>query len=286
MAVITSVQTLIDAENSGQFSWATFRKVPSQTGTNGVMFDLSGSAGTPVPQYYAATPMVSQALRYSTDGGLNVGGPVAPKTKYLRSTTLLSSSATGLPLNAYLLDYLLFYPFVDESSVDEQFVTNSVSLPRYQDGLGVQIMCVSQASRNGGRQFRIKYTNSDGVSGRLTPYVVTNTATGNGSVVTTQLQSALNAGPFLPLQEGDKGVRYVESVQMLTDDVGLFAIVLVKPIANQLLVEQTAAVEVDYFKDKSLLPVIQDDAYLNWVAHPSASLAGVTIMGEIKTVFY
>lgn len=61
----------------------------------------------------------------------------------------MASSATGLPMSFILCDYLLYYPFVDTGTNDEQFMTNSVTLPRYTDGKGVQMMAVSVASNSG-----------------------------------------------------------------------------------------------------------------------------------------
>ena len=57
-----SVATLAAAVEDGKGTYATWRKSPSQTTTIGVWFDLSMSPGNPVPQYYAATPLRTQAL--------------------------------------------------------------------------------------------------------------------------------------------------------------------------------------------------------------------------------
>jgi hypothetical protein len=81
----------------------------------------------------------------------------------------------------------------------------------------------------------------------------------------------------------DTGVQLIESVTMLSVDVGLFTLVLVRPIAQTCLNEQTAPVETDYLLNKGMsLPVIQDDAYLNMVCLPNGSLSGVTFIGDLK----
>ena len=48
------------------------------------------------------------------------------------------------------------------------------------------MMGVSVAGRTGNARFQVSYTNSDGVSGRITPIHITTTAPANGSIVTSQ----------------------------------------------------------------------------------------------------
>jgi hypothetical protein len=85
-----------------------------------------------------------------------------------------------------LCDYLLFYPFVDESVTDEQIMDNTATLPRYTDGDGVQMMAVVVAAQVGGGTFTVNYTNSDGVSGRTSkPMTLSTTGTVNGVILST-----------------------------------------------------------------------------------------------------
>jgi hypothetical protein len=285
MSGFNSVAELASAEDEfGRFRYATWRKSPTQVTTAGVWFDLSMSPGNPVPQYYAASPLVSVAMKQSTDGGLFHGGNVAPQTKHLRSLMALTATAAALPMPMRLLDYLLFYPFIDEGTTDEQVLTNSVPLPRYADGEGVQIMAVSVASRTGGQSFITSYTNQDGVAGRITTAAIQNSVSVTGSIVTSQ-QAAELSSCFLTLQSGDTGVRSIESVTMLGVDVGLFTLVLVKPLAQMSIFNNGAPVEVDFLKDFSQCPVIQDDAYLNFICCPQGTLAATPIHGMIKTIF-
>lgn len=278
----SNLKELVNTELEGAERIFSFRKTPSQVSTAGVWFDLSMSPGNPVPNYYAASPLVSVAMRQSTDGGFFHGANVSPAKKYLRRSTIITNSATGLPLTMLLMDYLLYYPFIDEGTIDEQVLTNSVSLPRYESGEGVRIMAVSVAPRTSGQQFVVSYTNSLGVSGRTTTSVFQNAAAANGSIITSSVNNTISAVPFLPLQAGDTGVRSIDSVTMLGADVGLFTLVLVKPIAQFCLNEQTAPVEVDYLIQKSGMPEIKDDAYLNLLCNPRGSLSGVTFIGDLK----
>jgi len=281
-----NVGALAQAEIDGAGTFSTWRKSPSQATTAGVWFDLSMSPGNPAPQYYAAAPLIAKELSQSEDGGLFHGGAVAPGVKHLRRFHAQTATATALPLPMILCDYLLFYPFIDEGTTDEQTLDNTVTLPRWTDGEGVQIMAVSVAGRTGGRTFNVTYTNSDGTSGRTTQTVIQNTAAANGNIVTSQQANNAARGPFIPLQAGDTGVRSIEAVTMISGvDVGLFALVLVKPLAQASIRGIDAPVEIDYFLDFGQLPVIADDAYLNILACPQGTLAATAIHGTISTVW-
>lgn len=286
MAGFANVQNLVDAENNGASRFYTWRKSPTQVTTIGIWFDLSMSPGNPVPQYYAASPLIAVQFKQSTDGGLFHGGDLSPSQLTVRKIMAMTAVTTALPMPMMLLDYLLFYPFIDEGTTDEQTLTNGVTLPRYTDGEGVQIMAVSVAGRTGGQTFQVNYTNSDGVAGRVSQTVIQNTVSVNGSIVTSDRANATARGPFIPLQTGDTGVRSIESVTMNGADVGLFTLVLVKPLGQMSIRGIDAPVEVDYFKDfGGQCPVIEDDAYLNFIACPAGSLAATPIHGYIQTVW-
>ena len=140
MAGFRNVRALADAESTGQYLYASFRKQATQTTGAGVWFDLSMSPGNPAPNYYIGSPGIFTALKQSTDGGLRHGGNVNSLgfKKYLRKIMAYTVTATAVPLSMRLLDYIGFYPFVDESVLDEQFMDNATALPRYADGAGVQ----------------------------------------------------------------------------------------------------------------------------------------------------
>jgi hypothetical protein len=280
-----NVRDLVDATLAGQGTFYSWRKSPSQASTANVWFDMSMSPGNPVPQYYAAAPLVGVPLSQSVDGGIPHGGNVAG-VKHLKSFTALATAVTALPMPMILCDYLLFYPFIDEGSTDPQPLVNNIALPRYPDGEGVQIMAVSVAGRTGGRTFQVTYTNSDGVSDRLSQVVIQNTAPANGTIVSSGAAGTRSMGPFIGLQGNDTGVRSIESVQMISGtDVGLFSLVLVQPIAQSHILGIDAVVECNYFTDYNLFPVIKNDAYLSLICNPRGTLAATAIHGTIETVW-
>lgn len=280
----SNVREIVNAYEAGQYLIRTWRKVPTQTTASGIWFDLSMSPGNPVPQYYAATPLAATVLARSTDGGIDHGPNVSPSTKYLRRFMAMTQTTTAVPLPIYILDYLMYYSFVT-MDVGTQDLNNTNSLTRYTDGVGVEIMAVEVASQVGGAQFRVTYTNSAGVSGRVSQTVTCNTQVVNGTIITSAPTTAGCAGPFIPLADGDTGVRSIQQVEFLTGDVGLISLVLVKPIASISIYDITAPVEVDYLIDQNIVPIIKDDAYLNMICHPSGTLASAPFNGMIETAW-
>jgi hypothetical protein len=284
--MITNTKQLIDAELEGRVRQYVWRKTPSQASTAGIWFDTSMSPGNPPAQYYIGGILTATVLARSTDGGFQHGANVSPSKKYLRSITAMTRTATALPMPMILCDYLMCYPFVDMSVTDQQDMTNTNSLTRYTDGKGVQVMAVLTNAGVGGQSFYFTYTNSDGVSGRVSQTVRMNSATAIGSIVTSSVSAANQSGnPFIGLQSGDTGVRSIQSVTMLGADVGLFALVLVKPLMMTAINETTAPYEKDALLIGGEIPRIYDDAFLGFLALPRGTLAATALVGDIKVIW-
>ena len=277
MAGFRNAREMATAQDAGRYLYRSWRKVPTQATGSGVWFDLSMSPGNPVPNYYIGTPGAFTPLSRSANGGIDHGPDCAAfgYKKFLRKLMGLTVTATAAPLTMQLMDYIGFYGFIDESVTDEQPLDNTLAPTRYQDGRGVMLMPIVVAGQTGGQTFTVNYTNSDGVSGRITPPVRMGTQALNGTVL------------FLPLQGNDSGVRSVQSVTIGgVGDVGLFSLVMVKPLATLALRGIDAPTEVDYLTDcGTSLPNIIDDAYLNFVVLPVGTLAAAQILGTIETTW-
>lgn len=283
---INSTKQLVDAELEGRTRRYNWRKSPSQATSANYWFDLSLSPGNPVPKYwFDAPPAIAKAIAQSTDGGIFHGANTAPLTQYLRMTTAMTGTATGIPLPLILCDYLLYYPSIDDSILEPQILDNTVTLPRYTDGKGVQILAVTVAGRSGGQDFYVTYTNSDGVPGRISKTVRQNTIATLGTVTGSHPNSAQSCAPFIGLQDGDMGVRSIESVTMLGADVGLFTLILVKPLATTMIRDISAPMEKDYFLEGSELPEIKDDAFLSLLCVPQGTLAATVLSGDLKVIY-
>jgi hypothetical protein len=184
-----------------------------------------------------------------------------------------------------ICDYLLYYPTVEEGTTDEQVMTNTQTLPRYTDGAGVQMMAVTISARTGGQSFTVNYTNQDGVAGRVSVAAVENAVASPGSIATASTATQSGGNPFITLQDGDTGVRSVEGVTMLGADTGFFALVLVKPLATLMILNNGAVYDKDFLLFANELPEIQDDAYLSALALPNGSMSGTAIRGGLRAIW-
>ncbi len=268
---------VIQSFQEGRSQTSSFRKVPSQATTSGTWCDLSMASGNPVPNFYSGSALESTVF----DGNKGI---YRGSGRFLFETLAYAGSANAAPSTITMCDYLMFYPQVDMDSTDQQDMSNIVSLPRYSDGVGVRMFVVALYPYLGNAVFSVSYTNSDGVSGRTTGNVQCNSV---GSISSFVHSGAVtnSFGAFLPLQDNDKGVRSVESITFQSPNGGLAAVVLVKPLYTTLIRELTAPVESNTIKDSALLPEIEEGAFLNFIALPSASLSGVPIQGHITTIW-
>lgn len=282
MARVTNKE-IETAYREGRSTHRSFSKTPTQTTAAGIWFDLSMSPGNPAAQYYFATPLQATALARSTDGGID-HGPNAPTgyRKYLHRFELLDIAPMN-PLVFELLDYLAFYPGISMDT-GVQDLTTSIDIPRYTAAEGVQMMVIEQNPYVGGAQFTITYEDQDGTS-RTTPTLRCNAQLVTGTVATSATATADCTGRYVPLASGVSGVRKPTAIEFLTADVGLLAIVLVKPLAHFAIYEEFAPCPFELLRDFGHLPVIKDDAYLNLLCLPNSTLSNRTIYGDVRTIW-
>ena len=269
-----------DVVEGGNSITSTFRKTSAAATTAGVWCDMSTMPGNPVTNFYASSPLVAATLL--SREGIYHGANQSPSQKYLKRITAMGTVG---PTNLLLLDYLLYYPFIDGDSTDEQFLDNTVTLPRYTTGANVKAFVVAQGSYVGGAQFLINYTNQDGVTGRLSQLCTSNVSTTSGTLIS----SGIAAGTFgwnIPLQNGDTGIRSVESFTFLSANGGIFALVLAMDLGHVAIREANVPAEKDFLMDTGLkMPEIQDGAYLNFIALSNATIAAQPFYGSLQIVW-
>ena len=279
-------QRIFSADDEGRSLVRPFIKNPSGVTTSGISIDLTFFGRYPAANYMAdGTPNAFRALKRSTDGGLDHGGDKGSSfRKYLAKITASCSTTTPLPLRLMVMDYVGFYPLIGMEDIQE--MDNTIPLPRYADGSGVQIMLVSQFPYTGGGTLQITYTNQDGVAGRVTPIVTTNTSQILGNVANSNNATTARTGIFIPLKGMDSGVQSIQSINFITPDTGNVAAVMVRPLSPQLCIyDFTTPTEWDLWNDLGWLPVIEDDAYISLVCTPSGSLNTVVVEGMMKTIW-
>lgn len=282
MAGFANIREYAEALQTGRAASCSFRKVPSQASTAGHWVDLSMAAGNPKPNYYASEPLVAATL--SAFNGVLHGDAKSPASKHL-AELMLTTPTAGLVGRYRMIDYLLYYPFVDGDSLDEQVLDNTVTLPRYSDGDGVMAMLVASAPTTGAGQFTFNYVDESGVS-RTSPTQFCATSAVNIATVTTSQQgTAANGSLFLRLANGTNGIRQIDSITYTVPDGGLTALVLVKPIADAQIYEIDTPSETTFVAQSLAAPRIYDGAYLNFVMNCAATVAAGTLAGRANFVW-
>lgn len=278
MAGFPRIGSVTDAYDAGRWVSASIRKVPSQASTAGWWVDLSMAAGNPPPNYYASSPLEARTL--DPYDGIYHGPDQGAASLHLHKLGLMTPKA-ALVGQYMLLDYLLFYPFVDADAVGEvQALDNgTAALTRYADGAGVKVMAVAVTPSTGGGTFTFEYVNQDGIT-RTSPAQACATTAANIATIVTSQQAVANApgGPFLALASGDTGVRSITSVTFSVANGGLVALVLVKPIADLAVREINTMAELHTVQFRPM-PRVEHGAFLGLICNCAGSVAAGTLAG-------
>lgn len=277
-----SVKDFADEADVGKEWTSFFHKTGSPVlPAAGMWADLSMAAGTPkynayVGSQYEGTPFVGAG-----NFGIFKPGISASETMHLTDINIGTPSATFAPAIFNLLDYLYAYPLIDLDSTDVQEMDNlAAPVPRYADGVGVRAMLVTTTPQTGVARVNIGYTNSDGVPGRASTIYTTASNVGVLQGGQGSTGAASTQAPFIPMQDGDRGIRSIDTVQALSSAGGFVAVVLVRPLAEIKIREQNTPAEISYLINKRTLPKVLAGAYLNFVFS-----SGVTAISSVVRGF-
>lgn len=300
MSGFSSISELVDSFESGKTWISTFRKqVPSSATISGQWYDYSYASGNPIPNYYAASPLVAETLEAGK--GIILPSISSGEKMFLHRLTVMSAAsgatiATSQNQACYLLDYLLYYPFVDmDAAGEDQVMDNTTTLPRYSNGVGVQIMVVAQSVTIGGGRFTISFIDSDD-NPQTTTSIFCAVAQPPGAIVSAVLATG-GLTPFVPLPAGVKGVKQITSVNFSVANGGLCSAVLVRPLQTFHIYEECRqstgtiesygdAAEVECCSLRGGIVEIKNGAFLGVIGQGSAgSLASSVLVGTLETVW-
>lgn len=274
-----SVADIAAAYENGRWHHQRVYRNTSIYANVGLYVDYSMSGGNPKYNAYVGNQLESTALIGAGNNGIYKGAtPAAGETKHI-AKILYGSPSTLQPVQrAMLCDYLLFYPLIDGDNTDLQEFINTEPLPRYADGVGVQMALVQTGgSPVAGAFATITYTNSAGIAGQTTTVYVLGSASTSG-LAHAGTNSAGAVGPHINLAGGDVGVRSIESLQFAGGTGAFYALLLFKPLANIQMLESATVAEIDYVNQRLSLPCVYDDAYLSFISMYSASASSTSAM--------
>ena len=274
MAGFTSQDNLISAGTvDGKFYRADWQKSTFATTahTAGMWYSLFRGGGNPPADAIlgTGTNLAFQALTDATTNatGIQHGGAVGG-FKVLLNAAAQTAAATTAPCVLMLVDLLGFYPVTSVTTTGAQTLNNTVTLPRYTDGAGVQAFITPSTVMGAATpSISIGYTNSASTAGRATPTTlpIGNTA----AAVTSVVYSGTGAGkfgPFIPLQAGDAGIKSVQSISLSASYVsGVLNLVLCRPLLTLPITTLGVTAERDLINQLNSGPRVYDGACLAWL---------------------
>ena len=277
MAGFTGQDDLINqVSTNGKFYRSDWQKSTFATTahTAGLWYSLFRGGGNPPADTILGTG-TNLAFQQLTDAtanatGIRHGGDVGGGTgyKHLLNAAAQTASATTAPCVLMLVDLLGFYPVTTVTTTGAQTLNNTVTLPRYTDGAGVQAFVTPSTVMGAATpNISIGYTNSASVAGKATPTTlpIGNTA----AAVTSIVYSGTGAGkygPFMPLAAGDAGIKSVQSINLSASYVsGVLNLVLCKPLLTLPITTLGVTAERDLVNQFASMPKVYDGACLAWL---------------------
>jgi len=256
------------AFDEGRFHTQRFIKVNTTQPPTSSFSDWGATVGQPTAHARVGTPLVFVPLTGAGNNAIYFPPIPSGSKRYLASGTFRSdgTAATSIIIG----DLLGYYPLLDGDSIATQTLDNTLTLPRYADGVGVIASLVGNVSptANTGAAM-VTYIDSNDVT-CVTSFRIINTGT-QGSILNCLSSTAgTTAGlgmPSAPNSAG-KGVKRVIDITYTTSPGGIQAIYLWKPLATVVFNGDTLlSREKDFFIHNGMAaPIILDGAYLNFFA--------------------
>lgn len=279
----SSMDDLInETTTNGKFFRIDWNKnfLPTTAATAGEWHCLANGAGNPPAAtiYNTGTNLAFQSCSDSVAAanGIRHGGNVSTDTKHVLNASAFTAAGTVAPGVLMLVDILGFYRVTSTTVITAQTLDNTVTIPRYTTGAGVQaFMFANNATPLGAAtpNLSIAYTNQAGTGSRATPTVlpIGKTAAANGLILYSGV-AAGKYGPFMPLQASDSGIRSIQTVTISASYVsGEFSIVLCKPLLTLPITTQGVSSERDLVNQMPSLPQVVDGACLTWLWYSGAA---------------
>lgn len=274
MGGFTSMSNLVSSlEGGGQLGECNIYKTLIVGQTIGTWYEFFQSAGQPGAGSFTGSAGVAAAMNNSTTGALNINGNVSTKLRYLMDWSAVPPVATQLYC---LCDFLLYYPSININA-SPTTLNNTVTLPRYTNGVGVQaIVTTTTLLATAAPSLTMTYT--DSASNSTTGILSANATTAPVSSLWSSQAGGLGS-PFLPMGSSGQGVKSITSYTIGTGTAtGAATIMLVKPLCYLLTVAAGTAVEKDTVFQSPSLPPIIDNACLGIIAFAGAAPATSSVL--------
>lgn len=278
----SSMDDLVAEVSGGKFWRADWNKITGGSAyAAGRWYDTSLLNGTPIANAWAGTALNWVTCDEATGNGTQIfgmrhGGNVSTDTKHILNAAAVTAVATGVPSTLMLVDLQGYWPGISNNTTSAQNLVGTPTL-RYTNGVGCRLYQVQTAVAGATAQnLALSYTDQDGNTGNTLPVTVSMTASAIVGHISHSGTAANNYGAFLPLANGDYGVRNVASVTMSAANTGTFALCLARPLMTLPLTTASVASERDLVNQLPSLPQIKDGACLTWLYMAGAATAAST----------
>lgn len=285
---IRSVKDIVDAVDAGRVHSQRFFKNAGVIG-DGVWHDWSYISGQPaydarIGDAITLTPMIA-----AKNDAIYFPPKLPNQDRHLHSLEYVVSpiGTNQFQVEFAMYDLLAVYPLIDGDSTDIQELTNDLTLPRYANGDGVMAVLVNHVSPSIGRaNITVDFVNSND---QLKQVVWNAPVYGVGNVCYALSGTGNNGAIYGSLTGGDRGVKSIQSVQFDVAPGGLWAIYLVKPLANfshRVNASSSVTSEKQFITKNGMnMPKIEDGAWLGMFYMPQSGARASSIYGQATFVW-
>ena len=236
---------------------------------------------------YTGTALAHQRTTDLTAGALYHGGNKSTDTKHLIYAWALASAGATPPI-LILCDMVGYYPLTQLASA--QTFDNTNGPDRYvsagQSGLQAVLIAGALGGAVASNITALNYVDQDGNAGTMptTPAVVVTISAAAPTVALGSRVITTVAGPWIPLEAGDCGIRSLTNITFSAANTGLEAFLMVKPLLTLPCTTALIPSERDLAMQIANLERIYDGACLCWlVFFPVAT--GATLQGELDVAW-
>lgn len=264
-----------------------FSQVFSKAATTAVAggqfwYDLWPVKGDPPGGGYAGAAYTAVQMNQGTTGGIPIGPDVASDTRHLTHAWAVASQPSGGgPPSLLLYDRVLTYEACSFNANANQGFTNSVAAQRWisagEPGLLVALTGQTLLGGSASDLTRLAYTDYEGNTGQLMPtttqVAIQQDAAAPTSALGARVLAIVDSGGggrttlFLPLANGDTGVRALEDFTTSVANSGTMCFVLARPMAIIPLNTASVPADLDFVRQMVALNRVYDGACLALFAH-------------------
>jgi hypothetical protein len=288
----TSQDDLINQiTTNGKIDSIVYQKTSVAVGQAGHWQHLLNSAGS-IP---AATFGGSEATFTATDntwseGAIAIGDQTSPATKHILTMGASVVAAAGAPWVVLPIDLVGYAKLTttNVSTIGTKTITmtpisnTAANVDRYANGAGLRLFIASYSAMGANAPtMQVTYTNSAGSTGQVTTSGCVSTASATNGTILNSGNAANKYGPFLPLAEGDTGVKDIESVIWggTAHASGSVFVGLCKPLCMPIPVPATGLYNImDYVNTVPSMPQLRNGAHVTFLVFGTgATTASATV---------